>query len=332
VIWGTLRGVAVAGLWLVAGLAAAAAPAKPLPPRPPPSQIDAAAIGMDAHEAEATRLGLRSLPGGRYRYVGTTGERFDATIEIDGTVTIEVDPSVQVNLDGICLVVVCVPVNSGRPAQSSPASPKSQRGRKAAKAVSRTALGTAVSALGGGYGTPHENYGRSPDYLWNPQSHNNHGHGLPQGTAPMMGGVSGRYGYLPKPNAQMAAFLERTFEFRLDMARSAHEDRLRASLAQLPHRLLDTWNDARLELPERRARILDMWDALEPALIDAPLQRAARSELEQDRASAANQARRIILEFVRRHLPVGSTLAFTSEETERFNLGRTSRARFVPYE
>ena len=73
--------------------------------------------------ADAMARDLDLVPAGDgYRYQGVGGERFDARIHSDGHVEFDIDPSVQVNLEAVCLIAVCV--QSTKPSRQPQAAPK----------------------------------------------------------------------------------------------------------------------------------------------------------------------------------------------------------------
>lgn len=277
---------------------------------------------------EADRLSLKKLPSGKYLYVGTQDERFDARIEHDGTVTFMVDSSVQIQLGGICLVALCVARQPGRgPARPTVTTPWASRSQTVAKRLAAGLVAGAASGLSLRSSGSDGRMGMAPEFAHDPYFQN-------RPPAPILGAIHGRYGYLPKPQAQMSAFLERTFEFRLEMAKQANAERLAKALAELPIRLLDVWSQKSRPAAERRAELLALWAETErpfEELVDLSIQVAGRQEFDRRRARAAKKARARIEAFVRRHLPEGSSDAFTKTELDLFNAGRTGDAKFDPY-
>ena len=299
----------------------------PRPEVPAGGIPSAEASVLDPHGDEARRLMLKKLPSGKYLYVGTQDERFDAKVNPDGTVTFMVDPNFQVQLGGICLVAICVSRTPGR----GPANPTKPT---AAQKVARTGKQIAAGLVAGAAGALAKHYRGNdygvqlpPNWMEDPNRYNNP-------PAPVLGGIHGRYGYLPTPNAQMAAFLERTFAFRLQLAKEDRAKRLAKALKELPVRLLDTWSDRTMTVAERKAEILALWAELErPAgdVKDTPLAQAARDEVDVRRSEAAAEARKKITEFVNRHLPASSADAYTRSELDRFNAAQGPKAKFEPY-
>lgn len=277
----------------------------------------------------AFALGLRPLPDGSFAYEGTPGERFDALIQSDGVVRLLPESLVQVKAESICAVVVCV-----RPNKSSNGRTASNRAERWVALAGAYAATLTASAFGGDpnadISSPqsaiHQNraWEQTPVQLSNPAA------AAPGGVAPL-GGAGGRYGYLPAPNRQMAAFLDRTFDFRLALAVAAWQLRCEEALAQIPSQLLTIWSDEALSYPERRAEILYLWDSLEFRTVDTPLDAALGTEVDTHRVRAAQDARDRILKFVRTSLPERSPWSFTRKELRVFNDGRFGSSLFRPY-
>lgn len=294
-------------------------------------------MGEDPREAKARALSLKKLPSGKYLYVGTQDERFDARIERDGTVTFMVDPSFTVELGGICLVALCISRSPRRVAGRGPSKPGSTLtpATRAQVIAQRLAVGLMAGAANGysqrSSGSDARNLGLDP---YQQPGIGPYGSSQQQQPMPILGAVQGRYGYLPKPQAQMSAFLERTFEFRLTMAHEAQTERLEAALKALPVRLLDVWADDARPVADRKAELLELWADLErppEELVDLSIQKEGRAAFDERRSAAADRARVTIEAFVRRHLPEGSPDAFTTSELERFNASRRGAERFEPY-
>jgi hypothetical protein len=118
--------------------------------------------------------------------------------------------------------------------------------------------------------------------------------------------------------AEKLAFLGETRPWRLGLRQAWRERVERDFFAALPGRLRSTW--ARTDLPPaaRRARIFELWDEC--------------LEASADRSSQlAQQARGVILQFVRTHLPAGSPAAFTLGELSRYRQRRGPLVPFDPY-
>ncbi len=283
----------------------------------------------DARMAEAFSLGLHPLPNGGFAYEGTPGERFDALIRPDGVVRLLPESPVQVKADSICAVVVCV-----RTKKTSPGRTASNRAERWVALAGAYAAALTATAFGGdpnqNLGTPQEAVMQGRGWQQTPAQLSNPAGAAPGSVAPVAS-ASGRYGFLPTPNRQMAAFLNRTFEFRLRLAIAAWERRCEEALVQLPSRLLTIWNDDSLSHADRRAEILYLWDSLEFRTVDVPLGTAVASEVDANRLRAAEAARARILKFVRTSLPARSPRSFTRKELRRFNEGRAGASLFWPY-
>jgi hypothetical protein len=86
-----------------------------------------------------------------------------------------------------------------------------------------------------------------------------------------------------------AAFLTGTFDIRLKMALAARDEIRRGALARLPTRLNELWRDPRLTALERQTILLATWNTL---------------------GSENADARDIVGDFARRHLPPAKAAAF----------------------
>ena len=256
-------------------------------------------------QMEATSLGLRSLPDGSYVYVGTAGERFDALIREDGTVRLLPESPVQIKANSVCAVVVCVHPEgkaSGR------------RGNQVERWSLLAGAAAAVLAASALETDPRDPVtdpidARQPERAWTqtPQGLSATPASVvaPSSPAPL-GGASLRYGYLPSPNRQMMAFLERTFEFRLRLAVEAFQRRCEYAVHNLPLRLLVLASREDLRPRELRQEILHLWDELEVRSVDTPLRDAAAAEVAAAQDHAVVSARQEIVDFVRDRLPRGS--------------------------
>jgi hypothetical protein len=269
-------------------------------------------------DERARELGLERRPvGDGYAYRGEPHERFDAIVHDDGTVEFEIDPSVQVTLDGVCVFAVCA-----QPQRTRNPSPRTRRHRsRAARGALTAATLLAEIALGrvGGtrtYGQPTQ----GPLYQ-------------PENPPPFLAGaVQGRYGILPAPTSSMTEFLDRTLELRAELAAIEQRRRLQESRKHLPEELIRLWAQD-LPAKERRQLLLQRWAELEtPDLPDDPI---LRQEVERStgeaRRDATDHARKVILRFVRRHAPQGSPDAFTPAELEAFNARADVHVVFAPY-
>jgi len=99
-----------------------------------------------------------------------------------------------------------------------------------------------------------------------------------------------RLGRDPARDAK-AAFLTGTFDLRMKMALDARRGLRRAALAELPARLDELWRDDRLTAAERRH-----------------LLHAIRDEL--GNGTNNSEARAIVRDFARRHLPLKEAATF----------------------
>lgn len=291
----------------------------PGPPSPRASVASLPSVAeaevTDPH-AEARALGLVPLPNGGYAYRGVPGERFDATIHRDGTVEFVVDAGVQIKIEGLCLLAVCVRKGA-----------RKQRRRPTLREVARVAgaIGAIVAASLADGGSEDRSY-HEPAAGPIPGSQ-------PSGPLALSAGaLQGSYGYLPAPVAAMGGFLERTFELRLELAERDALARIDRELQALPARLTAIWDDAR-PLVDRHADTLALWLDVDVTLehLDPFVQRKLRSRLDRRRSQAAAQAQTRIRAFVRRRAPAGSKAAFARSELQRFNRRPEVTVPFWPY-
>jgi hypothetical protein len=127
--------------------------------------------------------------------------------------------------------------------------------------------------------------------------------------------------------------MEWTYELRLQMAIDFAERNIEKRLKSLYRELMSSWHKSGGTPEERREDIFERWDECEESfapklpelLADAP------ASIDDKRREAGRAARDTIEEFVRTHLPEGSTDGFTPGELRRFNARRKSRAKFDPY-
>jgi len=283
----------------------------PLARRQSPTQQQAAALG----------LGLRLREGGGYDYRGMGGERFSAFIRPDGSVVFDIDPLIQVKGIGVCAVAVCVQ------------SKKPSLGVNAVIGGALVAASIAAAIVGGASDSDNQNQLNESPTVTHPR------------TAPLSStvpafspaavvGVSGRYGYLPSPVAAMTGFLERTFEFRLQLAFEIYLERLDEQGRRLPGDLLSAWSNPEFPSEDRRASLLQIWDDVQappPEHPDGVLAAALQTDVEPHRQRAATEARQMILDFVRRHVRRGSAVAFTEAELREYNARPSTEVAFEPY-
>lgn len=281
-------------------------PAAPRPPPPPRLEEDQVeAIARESADRDRLTSPLRPRDDGGFDYSDPKG-RFDAVIHADGRVTIELPPPFR---GGICFgTFQCV----------------------------------AFDDLG--------DYLRHPE-RWQPELSSNqmwqalHGAPIAFGAtsfvlgamempiAPPLIGFGGRFGRRFTPRGPIMEFMRTTFEMRLRMAAGHQRDLIAYELHVLEDELAAIWEDPRLPLTTRRELLFELWDeCLEGAAPSAPEGADDLAiELDRIRHEAADQARRRILAFARRHAAWGTPAAFTPAELRRFNLRRQSRARFDPY-
>lgn len=123
---------------------------------------------------------------------------------------------------------------------------------------------------------------------------------------------------------QKQRFLRETEAMRTRMAYAWLKQALSAELDSLVSRMLAIWRDTSLPMSERRRRIFAAWDeCVEAADTGSPQ--------EQLRGEMAERARDRIERLVRLIAPPGSPQQFTPAELERWNAGRRSKRRFMPY-
>jgi hypothetical protein len=117
--------------------------------------------------------------------------------------------------------------------------------------------------------------------------------------------------------ARKMEFLDRTRDERMRIAAAEHARLLRESLHRTGADLERVWRGPG-SAAERRRLLFLLWDEC--------LERGSAEEVRIARA-----VRGRIVGFVRRHLPVGSRMAYSAAELARLNAGRTSQQRFDPY-
>jgi hypothetical protein len=113
-------------------------------------------------------------------------------------------------------------------------------------------------------------------------------------------------------------FLDSTRDERVQLG-TRHRDQQLRQATQLVRRNLDALRAANLGLAARKQALFELWDecveAGDPSLV-----------------IAGAAARRMVIGFIRAHLPAGSPDAFTAEELAVLGRARQSRAAFSPYE
>jgi hypothetical protein len=129
-------------------------------------------------------------------------------------------------------------------------------------------------------------------------------------------------------------FLDRTRELRTQMAVEWTMRILTYRLGTLERELFELWSAAG-DAAAKRELIFQRWDECDEAYrvtIEGELPEEAVSELDRVRTDTADQARRIIEQFVRRQLPRTGPHAFSRSELTDMNRRRTSRQEFRPYD
>lgn len=263
---------------------------------------------------------LELTPWGEgYLYRKREVERFDAKILGDGTVVFELDSSVDLVVDGLCLVAICRPTKALR---------QQLRGRRTARAVTTVAAILAEAAAGRMTYAAVKHYGV-------PTAGPIEGSWFNEPPPKPVTRVLGRYGRLPAPAQAMNDFMERTFELRLAMAEHALRKKLEAASKQLSQMLAELGKRAKEAPAEYHAEIFALWaslDAEPPRHADAVIDQAIDSDLDQTRRSAAAVGRRRILRSVRTHAPAGSASAFGEATLRAFNAREDVIVPFCPYE
>jgi len=132
--------------------------------------------------------------------------------------------------------------------------------------------------------------------------------------------------------AKMSALRE-TEAFRTDLAIAWNRGQIHKRLRELPADLLAVSKDESVSLERRREILFEHWDACEDRLSTDTAGIPADAVLSVDRLrrKAGDEARQVIVDFVRRELNAPAD-AFTDAELERFNNRRVSVSRFAPYE
>jgi len=118
---------------------------------------------------------------------------------------------------------------------------------------------------------------------------------------------------------QKAQFLERTRGERMLMAAGEKSENLRNSMFSFRRNLTAVWTNTSWSKQKRRALLFQLWDE------------CAETGTREVLASAAG-IRTTIMAFIRRHMPAGSSSAYTVPELKRLNARKKSRALFTPYE
>jgi len=270
-----------------------------------------------ARDEQARALGLRRAGLG-YVYDGSQGERFKAQILRDGTVEFDVEPQVQLTVDGVCLLAVCKQTKAGH---------KEVKRRKRTTGLMR-ALGVALAegAI--------MSAGSGPRWYGQPTSGPIEGAQVTGPRSVNTAAVQGRYGFLPTPLTAMSQFMDRTFALRVELAQESAREDLERARKQLPQTLGALWADASLSVGDRKARVLSLWDEFDPGAdhIDLAVAQSIRGPLSVARSQGAVEGRQKIVDSVRLHLPEGSAAAFTDTELDLFNGRSEAGLAFRPYD
>jgi hypothetical protein len=120
-------------------------------------------------------------------------------------------------------------------------------------------------------------------------------------------------------NARKAAFLEETFDERVEIGTVHRAKQLDQADAIIIRHLDHMWRRDDLELAEKKELVFELWDE------------CAESGGENLQAGGA-KARAALYRWIDTHLPAGGDAAFTADELDGFNDRRRSKARFAPYD
>lgn len=133
--------------------------------------------------------------------------------------------------------------------------------------------------------------------------------------------------------ASKGRLLNRTFDARLEMAKTARAEDIRRALSRLDAELRRIWNDEKTPPAGRRRLLFERWDECEEHDPLSPVGFGVRDEDHTDRRrrDAGYRARQRITRFIRQHLPRGSEHAYRPDELRSMNARRSSRERFDPY-
>lgn len=112
--------------------------------------------------------------------------------------------------------------------------------------------------------------------------------------------------------AEREWFMRHTREIRERLEDEHRARTMRAALGRVPGRLDRIWSTESRTIQERRARIFHVWD-----------------EMTDDDDGA--RGRRMVIRWIREHIPAGHEHAFTEAEIRRFNARREATEEFAPY-
>ena len=140
------------------------------------------------------------------------------------------------------------------------------------------------------------------------------------------------YGYDLSTGAK-TALLERTRELRTRLAVTWHLRQLERRLKQLEPELLQAWSNEKVALADRKTHLFERWDECDELFEIDPgeIPPDAILKIDEARMATAEEARRRIERFIRRHLPAGTKRAYTKAELAELNARRVSKQAFTPY-
>ena len=226
---------------------------------------------------------------------------FDAIVHPDGTVALRDNPSFHARL------AVPSPSDLGRSAASWYTSDKGPSGTDGDPAMAGQ-----IQVSGGATVAASDPTGTAP------KEHN------PTAVVPVLGGgfevtdwLMRRHGQDPYASRKLAV-LDATRDERVAIGKRHRAAEL-ARTPEIVHRQLELLWAATTDLAERKQGLFELWDdCVETG--------------DPDVVAAAEAARRIIVGFLRAHLPAGSAGAYTPAELAALARTRHSRAAFAPYE
>jgi hypothetical protein len=130
------------------------------------------------------------------------------------------------------------------------------------------------------------------------------------------------------------ALLKETRGFRTQLAVAWVRAQVAKRLRELPAELLAMWSDDTIDGRRKREILFERWDECEDQLgIEMKgLPPDAIVEVDQMRRRAADNARAVIEEFIRRHAPRRGRERFDEAELSLYNNRRVSVRSFAPYD
>lgn len=130
-------------------------------------------------------------------------------------------------------------------------------------------------------------------------------------------------------------FLNMTRALRIQLAVEFTRQLLRTRLGELERELQNISSDADRTLAQRRELLFQRWDECDERFaVGQPgpeVPEEALSEIDRDRLTAADTARRSIEAFIRRQHPRGSARGYSAVELADLNKRRVSAQPFAPY-